>query len=112
MVSLAARQHVVLPGEGCTVTTGPKISSRTTFHAGFGVHQHVGPRKWPGPSIFRPRSAPSLGEPGHHVVPHPVKLLPGDQRTHLGIHARSDLHQPRPLGDAPGHLVEGALFDV
>ena len=114
--SLAAGDTSVSREKGWAVTTGPKISSRTTFIVGLVSTSTVGSMKSPGPSIFRPplNAQGPLGEPGLDVAPDPVQLLLGHQRAHLGgrIHARADLHPARLFGYSLGHLVEGAVLDV
>src|SRR4029077_15254460 len=90
---------------GIAHTTGPKISSRTTFMSGVVSVSTGGSTKYPRspprpPPAAAPAPTPAPGgsprarlEAGRHVADHLVALLGGGQRPHLGggVEARADL---------------------
>src|SRR6266446_4871439 len=98
---------------GAATTTGPKISSRTTFMPLWVLTQHSGLDEEA--AVAEPAAAGqrrgTVLLTGLQEAADPLELLLGDQRAHLRsrLHAGAQLDRLGDLRDAVHHFVEPAL---
>src|SRR6185312_13592589 len=100
MISSASRN-------GIAVTTGPKISSCTTFIFSFVFTSTVGFTKYP----LLPTRLPPVTAFAHadiEIVAYAIELFFGNERAHLGIRveAGADVDLLRRFRHAIDHFVE------
>ena len=101
---------------GIAVTTGPKISSRTTFMSSRVFTRTVGSTKYPllPFSLSAGKGCRALRKSGFEISANAVELLLGNERTHagLGIETGTDLDFLGVVGHSFHNTVENGLFYI